>query len=138
MSILPQMAGSPVACPHCGRVFVVPPDPAGPMPPPMPMPAQGTQDPRVISYYGQPQQQRKTSGLAIAALVLGICSFCMGLLGIVAIVLGISARRAIAADPALQGAGMATWGLVLGILGAALNYISMVVFWEEYRKVFGF
>lgn len=55
---------------------------------------------------------------AVAALVCGIIGFfvCGLILGIVAISKANAAKRAIEADPTLGGGGMATAGLVLGIL----------------------
>ncbi|MET0928950.1 MAG: DUF4190 domain-containing protein [Aeromicrobium sp.] len=73
-------------------------------------------------YQGPP----KTNGKAIAALVLGILSivFCyLGvLIGPVAIVLSVMASREIAAQPpgTAGGKGMATAGLVTGIIGTLI------------------
>ena len=55
---------------------------------------------------------------ATAALVCGIIGLfiCGVILGIVAIVKGNEAKRAIASDPTYGGGGMATAGIVLGIL----------------------
>jgi hypothetical protein len=55
---------------------------------------------------------------ATAALVCGIIGlfFCGVILGIVAIVKGNEAKRSIASDPTYGGGGMATAGIVLGIL----------------------
>lgn len=72
--------------------------------------------------YGSPLPITATgggaSGLAIAALVLGICGLCVPLVGIVALVLGIVALNR-ADDPARGGGGrgVATTGVVLGGVG---------------------
>ena len=63
----------------------------------------------------------KNSGKAIASLVCGIVSLlCFGMiLGLVAIGLSISAKKDIeSSNGTLTGGGMATAGLVTGILGA--------------------
>ncbi len=141
MSVLPSMAGMQVACPHCGKAFTVPPDSVSPASPPFPpqmgpnAPQQPPMDPRMMQYYGAPPQ--KTSGLAIASLVLGILSICAGLLGLIAIGLGIAAHSSINSNSNMTGKGMATWGIVLGILGAAVNYILLFLNWEEYKRMFG-
>lgn len=76
-----------------------------------------------------------TSGAAIASLVLGILSplFCyLGFVpGIAAIVFGAVARNQISKSPNLPGRGLATAGLILGILGSAfwiLADIAAIVF----------
>ena len=62
------------------------------------------------------------------ALILGILSlFCCGIiLGPIAIVNANKARQAIAMDPSLRGGGMATAGLVLGIIAVVLNVIGII------------
>ncbi|HYZ18667.1 MAG TPA: DUF4190 domain-containing protein [Gaiellaceae bacterium] len=64
----------------------------------------------------------RTSGKAIASLVLGIiCLFAFGLiLGILAIVFGVQARRETEADTSVGGRGLATAGITLGIIGIVL------------------
>lgn len=59
---------------------------------------------------------------AVSSLVCGIVGlfFCGIILGIVAIVQANSAKRAIERDPRYSGGGMATAGLVLGIIGLVL------------------
>ena len=64
----------------------------------------------------------RTSGLAIASLVLSILSVVIGPLGCIpGIVCGHIGRRQIKKDPAIQGAGIATAGLIIG-------YIFLVLF----------
>ena len=99
-------------------------------------------------YGGAPQGQvpAPTSGLAVAALVVGIVavtSVCCGLfpfggtaavvLGTLATVFGVNGRRGIQRSAGSQsGAGMAVAGMVLGIvalvLGAALVVLYFIFF----------
>jgi hypothetical protein len=62
------------------------------------------------------------------ALILGIFAFfCCGLvLGPLAIINANKARSAIAMDPSLTGGGMATAGMVLGIISLVLNVIGII------------
>ena len=72
------------------------------------------------------------AGPAIAALVCGIASIgCTGFLGIVlgpvALGLGLRARRTIAASNGWRtGEGMATAGIVCGIIGTILSIVYLV------------
>jgi hypothetical protein len=68
---------------------------------------------------------RRKPGKAIASLVCGIISlFILGpILGVVAIVLGVMARKEIAADPGLEGEGMALAGIITGAIGAVLAIV---------------
>ncbi|WP_344771378.1 DUF4190 domain-containing protein [Aeromicrobium panaciterrae] len=90
----------------------VPPPPEGGYPPPPPgagMPAPGN--------YGMPPQQNKK---AMWSMILGIISpLCCGIiLGPVAIILSRQAKTEISYSRGQQtGEGMATAGLVLGIIG---------------------
>ncbi len=75
----------------------------------------------------------KTSGKAIAALVLGLCTYLLTLGGIVtailAIVFGAIARKEIRTHPAtLKGLGMATAGMWLGIAFFLLLPLMLLVF----------
>lgn len=75
------------------------------------------------------QQNRRTSGISIAALVCGICGilpyigFLMSVLGIIFGAVGISQTGK---DPNLGGRGMAIAGLVLGIAMIALWIILIL------------
>lgn len=74
--------------------------------------------------YAEPEARRKP-GKAIASLVCGIISlFILGpILGVVAIVLGVMARKEIAADPSLGGESMALAGIITGAIGAVLAIV---------------
>ena len=83
--------------------------------------------------YGYAQPQRRSSGLAIAALVCGVLALLSSwtviggiLLGIIAVVLGFvalsRAKRGLAA-----GRGMAITGIVTGVLGAILAVALIAV-----------
>jgi hypothetical protein len=71
----------------------------------------------------------RTSGYAIASLVLGI----VGLVAVpfvasvLAIVFGGSARRSIAADPSLDGAELARVGVILGWVGVTLAAAGVII-----------
>lgn len=74
------------------------------------------------------------NGLAIASLVLGILALlgvCLagfgGLLGIVAIILGVLARKKVKLGQAGQG-GLAIGGIVTGAIGLVLGVIVMIYF----------
>ncbi len=74
--------------------------------------------------------ERKKSGKAIAALVLGILSLLAPfgiVLGIIAIVLGSLARKEIQADPGLEGDGMALAGIITGAVGSVLFLVLIVI-----------
>ncbi len=69
------------------------------------------------------------------ALILGIVSlFCCGIvLGPVAIMKANNARQAIAMDPTLRGGGMATAGMVLGIVSLVLNLLGLAAQFLRHR-----
>lgn len=71
---------------------------------------------------------QRTSGYAIASLILGIAGFFAFPIvpSILAIVFGRKAQEAIARDPTLGGDGLATAGIVLGWVGIALLAIVLV------------
>lgn len=78
---------------------------------------------------------RRQSAKAIAALTCGASSFAIGLLvgppalllSLAALVLGIIARKEIAADATLDGDGMAIAGIVMGIVGIVLTILLVVL-----------
>ncbi len=74
--------------------------------------------------------QARNEGTAIAAMVCGIVGllFCGVVLGIVALSLGFSAKRKIEqSNGQLGGAGMATTGIVLGILDLVLGVAFLLL-----------
>lgn len=71
----------------------------------------------------------QTSGMAIAALVTGICGLiiCPFFASIPAIVFGAIGMRDTRNDPNLDGRGMAIAGLVTGIVGTSLSVILIII-----------
>jgi hypothetical protein len=66
--------------------------------------------------------------VGIISPVLGICCAIFGLVGIVAIVLGRSAQKEIAASGGrLTGEGMAKAGFVLGIIGSVIGVLMTIL-----------
>ena len=101
-------------------------------PPPPPYSAPPPQDPYGQGGYAQ-QPEKKGSGLAIAALVLGILALLLcwtvfgGIIfGLIAIVLGLIASSR-AKKGLAGGRGMAIIGLILGVLGLLIAIGFIVV-----------
>jgi hypothetical protein len=63
--------------------------------------------------------------LGIVGLILGPLMLIGFLLGPIAIVMALSARRSIRKEPRLEGQGMATAGLVLGIITIAATIVML-------------
>lgn len=84
-----------------------------------------------------PQSQR-TDGGAIASLVLGILGFVIFPIvpSVLAIWLGVSARRRIRTDPSLTGEGLATAGVILGVVELVLVAIAVAVMMLFFVAVF--
>ena len=84
-----------------------------------------------------PTTASATSGKAVAAAVLGVAGFLVLpiVCSILAIVLAGQARREIADDPRLGGAGLATTGLVLGWLGLVLGVLGMLFVWVAFSQL---
>jgi hypothetical protein len=72
---------------------------------------------------------QRTSGYAIASLVLGIAGFFVFpvIPSILAVVFGQKAKDEIRANPSIGGDGLATAGLVLGWIGIVLTALALVV-----------
>jgi hypothetical protein len=70
------------------------------------------------------QPVRRTSGMAVAALVCGICGLVLPwigfLLSVLAIIFGGVGMAQTSRDPSLGGRGMAIGGLVCGIVAIVL------------------
>jgi hypothetical protein len=71
---------------------------------------------------------QRTSGYAIASLILGIAGFFVFPVvpSILAIVFGLKAREELRRNPAVGGEGLATAGIVLGWVGIALTAIGLL------------
>jgi len=77
----------------------------------------------------------RTSGLAIASLALSVLSAVIGPLGCIpGIVCGHIARRQIKKDPAIQGAGIATAGLIIGYIFLVLFVIVVFMFSQSHSR----
>lgn len=70
---------------------------------------------------------KKSSGLATAALVLGIIGLCLWPLGLVGLVLGIVALVQMGKDPTLGGRGMAIAGIVLPLVAIPIMGIMAAI-----------
>ncbi len=69
-----------------------------------------------------------TNGLSIASLVCGICGFLCFIPGVLGIVFGFISKRQIReAGGVQQGNGMATAGIVTGIVWSALWLVYIIV-----------
>ena len=72
--------------------------------------------------------QQRTDGRAVASLVLGILGFVVlpVVPSVIAIWLGVSAKRRISSDPRLTGEGLATAGIILGVVELVLFALGVV------------
>jgi uncharacterized membrane protein YvbJ len=76
-------------------------------------------------------EESRTSGMAIASLVVGIVAFIFfGILGILAIIFGAIGLSQTGKDPTLKGKGMAVAGLVLGII-SSIGWIIAIIAWSS-------
>lgn len=75
-----------------------------------------------LAQVGQVGTAQRTSGMAIAALVLGLLG-----VSILAIIFGAVALNQVGKDPTLGGRGLAIAGLVLGIAGIAVGILVVLV-----------
>lgn len=110
-----------------------------------------TQFPEIISTAskGEPQPinipspaEQKTSGFAIAGMVLGILAIVTCYFGIIFGILGLIfsaiANSRINKNPAtLAGKGMAVAGLVMSIVALALDTVWLIIFWAAIMTVMG-
>ncbi len=100
-------------------------------PPPPPPPGYGGPGHGGPSYGGPPQNSPKAVAALVVGIispVLGLCCAIIGLVGIVAIVLGRNAQKEIAASGGrLTGEGMAKAGVILGIIGCSLAVLMTIL-----------
>lgn len=67
-----------------------------------------------------------TNGLAVASLACGVFGWVFFIGGILAVVMGVVARRQIRESPEPQGgAGLALAGIILGIVTAAISAMTI-------------
>lgn len=82
-------------------------------------------------YGGPPQNSSKAVAALVVGIispVLGLCCAIIGLVGIVAVVLGRNAQKEIAASEGrLIGEGMAKAGVILGIIGITLGLLMTIL-----------
>ncbi|MFW0108649.1 DUF4190 domain-containing protein [Rothia sp. P7181] len=97
-------------------------------------PQGGYQMPQPNAYAPMPGQKVPGEGMSLAALILGILGFLSGwlviggLLGLIALILGIMALRKLKPYP-MAGRGKAIAGIILGVL-SILAAIVMAFFWS--------
>jgi hypothetical protein len=74
-------------------------------------------------------RERRTSGAAIASLVLGVIGITAFPLipSVLALVFGSRARAEIRANPDVSGEGLATAGVILGWIGVAFFALGLLV-----------
>ena len=122
----PRDAGRLGQCPSCGSPMLVgvglDNQPHSPPPPPFPLPPPA-------------QTVSQTDEFAIASLVLGILSIVPGVyigglvMGILAIVFSRMAMARIKAQPgSINSQGVATAGLITGIVGLSISVLIILVF----------
>ena len=132
-------AGAPSACPKCRTIStvpkpeaepvevieVLPPEEGTPPAPPAPPPFPKAVPPRVPP--PRPPEPRRTSGLAIVALVLGFIGFLVPPASLLALLFGIVALAVVRKRRgALGGGGFALAGLLCGLVSLAL-YTAVIV-----------
>lgn len=114
-----QVSENDTFCGKCGAPVT---RATNPPPAPTPQAAPVSQAPTVQVVI----QEKRTSGMAVTALVLGILG-----LSLFAIIFGAIAMNQTKKDPNLSGRGMAIAGLVLGIIGM----VSWVI-WGIFFAIF--
>jgi len=90
-------------------------------------PAPEYDDALATDAFAAPASERRQSGKAIASLVCGVLSLVIVgiVLGLVAIGLGVAARKDMEKDPTLDGKGLAIGGQVTGAIGAVLAVVLL-------------
>ena len=128
-------------CPNCGfgaGAGTPPPAPVAPVAPLSPPPAAPAQGgwaatPQMSAPPPAPATQ-KTSGKAIASLVLGIIATCLAvylgiLLGIVGLILGILGMKEVnRSNGAVTGKGLAIAGIILSSIGIVVQLVIVIFF----------
>jgi hypothetical protein len=104
-------------CQKCGAALAQAPAPPPP-PATAPQPAAAPSQPPAVT--------TRTSGLAVASLVLGIVGIFLNFLSILAIIFGGVAIAQTSKNPNLKGKGMAIAGLILGII-IVISWIAILV-----------
>jgi len=105
--------------------------PYGPVPPQYAASQYGTPPgyppPGAYAYgYGYPTPKRGTNGLAITAMICGICGFACIVPGLVGIILGIVSLPQIKRN-GQSGRGMAITGIIMGSIWIVLTIVVLVV-----------
>ena len=97
--------------------------------------AQTPPSPPASAYTAQsvPGPQYRTSSAAVGSFVFSLVGIlCAGFItGVIAVILGASALSDISKDPQLQGRGLATAGVIIGILDIIGWVIFMMVYVAE-------
>ena len=146
-----RYAGTPLKCPACQADFVVPPpSPPGQLridvPRRVAAPGAAAQSAPVSRAATVPVpaaavapvqgQAPKTSGLAIASLVLSLLTLLIGPFGFIpGIICGHIARAKIANNPNLKGSGLAKAGLIIGYIFLGLGILAIVFFLVAWMKL---
>jgi hypothetical protein len=130
-----QYAGQTTHCLYCNRELTIPGVAAvqGADAPrtTSPLSSEGVQSSRRADRPSENERapQPATSGMAIASVVLGVLSLCVGsfLTGVPAVILGILGQRTIGrSEGRLKGKGMAKTGLVLGLFGSLVPILLLL------------
>ncbi len=125
--------GAPQECPACGQFVGPAANPPAPGDNPYAAPTTASAPAPAAYGYAYPRPiTLPTSGKAIASMVIGICSIVFYFLGFIlgplAIGLWASARSDFKQLPPLyKGQGLATAGLVTGIIGSLIGLLMVVV-----------
>jgi type II secretory pathway pseudopilin PulG len=122
-----ELAGEKAKCKACGRVITVPgSETEGERPVELEPAPPGAVTEKPVTVGSQAPVAPKTSGLAIASLVLGIV-WAYGITSILAIIFGFVARKQIRESGGrLTGAGFALAGIILGFCSLALSLIAII------------
>lgn len=81
-------------------------------------------------HFSAPPPRPRTNGFAVAALVLGIVGLC-GFIGILGLIFGVLAKEKIR-QTGQAGEGLATAGIVLGIISIVGTVVQVIRFMSIY------